>query len=135
MKPLSRSALGVAEGLLPISILLLGFFIILLASGAFSRTVVVKQPTPLPGIGQVILLRVSGANDMYISRGSGRTAKVTSLEGLSGELGNLTGPGGEEEPMVLVYYDNPWSDFPRGFDRDLTAAVRHAGCRYARAYP
>lgn len=136
-----RNAIGVAEGLLPlldVSVLLLGFFLILFASGAFSQGQGLPAPTEatLPGIGQVILLRVKAADSMYLSGGSDKGSReIKSLEGLREEFVKAPQTRGKEEPLVLLYYDNPWGSFPRRFDAQVTGIVRAAGCRFARAYP
>lgn len=142
MRPSNSSALSVAEGLLPlldVSILLLGFFLILFASGAFSPEPVEPAPTEasLPGIGQVILLRVEGPDRLFVSGGSVEgDSKPSSLDTLPNDLVAVKQPRGEDEPIVLVYYADPWADdFPAGWEHRLYDRLRRAGCRYARTFP
>ena len=136
-----KNAIGVAEGLLPlldVSVLLLGFFLILFASGAFSQSQGQQAPTEatLPGIGQIILLRVKAADAMDLSvSGEGKPQAIKSLDSLREALGKARQTRGKEEPLVLLYYEDPWGSFPRGFDAQVTGIVRAAGCRFARAYP
>ena len=133
--------ISVAEGMLPlldVSVLLLGFFIILLASGAFSQNSGTPAPTDqiLPGIGQVILLRIQGADSMVISGGTDmESAKTTALKTLSDDLKSIRQAKGEDEPLVLIYYEDPWVNYPHDFDAKITSAIRKADCRFARTYP
>ena len=137
MSPRSKP-ISVTEGLLPlldVAILLLGFFIILLASGASSQ-----EPAPseasVPGIGQVILLRIVADKEMYVSGGDDTKAiQVSDVEKLSSELSKLTKQGIKDEPLVLIYYEDWLGDFSPDFNERLIAAVRKASCRYARTYP
>ena len=136
--PKRNNTIGVTEGLLPlldVAILLLGFFIILLASGASSQNPAPTEAS-VPGIGQVILLRVVAENEMYISGGGDtKSIQVSDVEKLSSELNKLKKQGIKDEPIVLCYYKDPWRDFPPDFDTKLINAVRLAACRYARTYP
>lgn len=141
MKPSNSSALSVAEGLLPlldVSILLLGFFLILFASGAFTPEPVESPPTEasLPGIGQVILLRVEGPDRLVVSGGRAEEdSNPSSLGTLPNDLEAVKQARGEHEPIVLVYYADPYADFPDGWERRLYATLRKERCRYARTHP
>jgi biopolymer transport protein ExbD len=138
----AKNAIGIAEGLLPlldVSVLLLGFFIILLASGAFSQD---SSPSPpkesaLPGISQVVLLRVERENVLNISTGKDAvSAENVTVETLPSVLRGLRkDKGGKNQPIVLLYYENPWADLSASFDVKLTQAIREAEYRYTRVYP
>jgi len=136
-----ETARGIAEGLLPlldVSILLLGFFMMLFAMGAFQQQ---EQETrksseaSLPGIGQIILLKVSKSGALYISVNNKGTLKRVSPDRLRFELENAKRTQRRGESLVLVYYEDPWAYYPSDLLESIVEAVRAAKCRYARAYP
>jgi biopolymer transport protein ExbD len=135
-----QTAFTIAEGLLPlldISVLLLGLFIVMFAAGVLtdSGAAPAADESSLPGIGQVILLKVDETGKLWVLAGSGKPGRSVGLSKLQTELKAVKQARAEQEPLVLVYYENPWRNYPAGMERQIIKALRKEGCRYARAYP
>lgn len=130
-------AMRVAEALLPlldVTILLLGFYIILFATGVLSFTRVVTEYT-IPGIGQVILLRVEDDKQLFIQWGEGtEDVRITDVENLKESLEKIKEDLGREDSIVLVYYSKIWG-LPHDFGETLTGIVRSTGSIYVACWP
>ena len=144
MRHLNKITIGLSEGLLPlldISILLLGFFIILFAAGAFNQEdsgggSQSSTDKSLPGISQVILIRVKSHDSIFVSSGpEAGSREVTDLDKLPEALSAIKQNRNEDKPVVLIYYENPWADHPQDLDRKIVKAVCDLSCRYSRIYP
>jgi len=131
---------GITESLLPlldVTILLLGFFMVLFATGAFRQQQETRAPSEatLPGIGKIILLKVARDGRLYISTGDTGTMKGVRPDRLASEIEHAKKTQPERESLVLVYYEDPWARYPSDLPANIVKAVRAAKCRYARAYP
>lgn len=133
------NALEVAEGLLPlldVSLLLLGFFIILAVAGAFGKP---RGKPKLPGIEQVMLLRVVGPNELYLSGKKDGSPEAISLDELEDSLNRMKRENNysdRDKPIVLIYFEDAWrEDFPEDWDKRLHSKIRQSDVRYARTYP
>jgi len=110
-----RSRITVAEGMLPlldVSILLLGFFLILFAMGAFSAdSASSESEDSIPGLSAVIVLQIQADGRMTLDAhgGEGETKDTIGINELEEALEQFkTSPKNNKKPLVLINYEDPF---------------------------
>ena len=133
----SSDGLTVAEGLLPlldISIMLLGLFVILMATGKLQSESKADDST-IAGIGQVVVLRITPRGDMFLQDGASdpQSRQSVTMADLQSTLRALRQKRAEKKTLVLIYYEDVWSTGGPDFSR-LKQGIWDSGCVWARIY-
>ena len=135
MNKKKASILSATEGVLPlldVSLLLLGFFIILLASGAFSSSKSSDTGIDIGNIEKILLLEINDNGHLIIS--DSENSREITINSLSNYLKQIAGSH-EEHSIVIIHLAHPWLDKVSVSYQAAKREIRNVNMRYARVFP